>query len=101
MAAEETTEATEEVTMTRDQYAQLAQAMQTYKQIELAYLKLRATHMRRVLITLTIANLLLFGGLVLAEVDWQMALSWTVIAFAAEEAFLALGTFVAGLFRRA
>lgn len=102
MATEDTeqTEATpDNVIMSKADYIKISEAMATYKEIEQRYLAMRSNVMRRVLTTFVLSDMILFFALWLGFFDWDEALAWTGLTFAAQEMVLALVTFLGATLR--
>lgn len=77
--------------------------MATYRSIEQKWLASqgKAGTVGRVIISFIIADVVLFAALWLGFYDWDEALAWTGITFAAQEAFMAVTTFLTSAFRAA
>lgn len=90
------------VTIKRADLDNINTAMQRGMQFEAAYNNLRngAAQRMRVLLTLMIADLALFGGLWLGFTSWREALAITGLAVATEEGFMALITYATETIKR-
>lgn len=89
------------IMLSQEDYQRLSTAMIQYKEIEMKYLAMRNTRAlaRRVLATYVIADIVLFFALWLNWYDWEAALAWAAVAFAAEEALMATCFLVPGAVR--
>lgn len=87
------------VMMSVEDWQKIQESMLTYKAIEQKYLAMRGGVARRVVTTFIIADIILFAALWLGFFDWDEALAWALLAFAAQEVTLALITFLGSIFR--
>lgn len=91
------------VIMSKEDWLKINDAMSTYRAIEQKWIASRgqAGLARRVFISFIIADVVLFAALWLGFYDWDEALAWAAITFAAQEAFMAVTTFLTSAFRAA
>lgn len=103
--AEETTnpepEVTPGVTFSAEEYSKLSNAMNEYKRIEMAYLALKASQLRRCLVLFIIADVILAGAIGLGWDQWRQAVAYAGVAFSSQLIFMATVSFLVGKVRSA